>query len=297
MSKRRLENFGSYLQGLRKLAGFTSLDAVIQALDETNDSQSPSISKSMLSLYERGELGSVRPEVLQALSHIYRASYEDLAHRWFAERFCVSLRSSENSKILEAIEEHSLSLVGPAESDSTRIRLIDLEELKKTQKELPKNAQVGVAAINFLDDNTFFDMVLENLKRGIVYYYFMPETEHLRYKALLTRVGEFHPALKGKLDGKLTHFVPRPNLDFPVNYVVYVYPDGQLKAYIGLLAETQPFYFQEAGLYLTWRLYESFRWALTVAKDPKVRKALSEIELHVGQREFDAKKKSLAPLK
>lgn len=90
--RRSLQKFGRWLVRLRLRADFKSQDAVIAAikrgLPQGSESQR-SISKSMLSLYERGEIQTLRPWILWVLSQLYCVSYTLMIQCWTEARYHV----------------------------------------------------------------------------------------------------------------------------------------------------------------------------------------------------------------
>jgi len=281
--------FANFLKQNRLQAGYTSLDSACEAIKEELGAE---ISKSSLSLYERGEVKYCKPETLRLLAAFYNLSYEELALLYFESQYDVELKKNKKYKtFISRSNKSNCFLKGPTNDPRDDIQIISLAELERTQAELPLKSQVAVAATNFLDDHIFFEMVSKNIKRGIKYHYLMPENEYTVYKTLLERVVKKYPQLKNKLDGIRTFFYPRSNLDFPINYVLYLLPNEELKAYLGILHGTTPHYHQVADLRLAMRLYDGFRWAVTVAHDKKIKSVLFDLQQKVSSNTYDLKKK------
>ena len=286
--------FGNFLKQIRLEAGHTSLDSACEAIHEELGEK---ISKSSLSLYERGEIRYCKPETLRLLAAFYNLPYEKLATLYFESQYQVELKKGKKHKtFITSSNKSSCFLKGPTNDSRDDIKIVTLSELERTQAELPLKSQVAVAATNFLDDHIFFDMVSHNIKRGIKYHYLMPENEYSVYKTLLERIEIKYPKLKNKLDGTRTFFYPRANLDFPINYVLYLLPKQEIKGFLGILHGTTPHYHQVTDLRLTMRLYDGFRWAITVAHNKKVRSVLFDLQQKISQKTYNLKnKKSFMP--
>lgn len=88
-----LAAFGNWLVELRLRAALRSQDTVIEAArGQFPEFTSPRpLTKSMLSLYERGEVHSLKPRVLWVLGHLYGVPYEEMVRRYVNARFGVVL--------------------------------------------------------------------------------------------------------------------------------------------------------------------------------------------------------------
>ena len=226
---------------------------------------------------------AVKPELLKLPAGLYGVPYDTLALRWFRERYEPSADCffSERGLVASSREDECRLRFGSGASEYL-LPIVTLSHLQASRASLPEGTEIGVAAMRFLDDNIFYEVVSSNLRCGIKYLYLLPEDQHGTYKAFVDRVARGFPELCDRLDGALSHFVPRPKLDFPVNYVVHVLPGGELQGYVGLLYDDRARLQQIADPKLAWRLFDGFRWALLVAQDASVRQRLIELRVRAG---------------
>ncbi len=271
-------NFSKFLVDSRLKAGFRSLDDVLN-FAKKNKLKFPS--KSSLSLYERGKVSSIKPEILQSLAQIYDLSYQDLAELWFKERYDIKNSFYKNNfpDFLLDADKNSISLKGTSEDKRDSMKIISLENFSKQQSNLKKGSQVGVAVSQFLDHEYLFEMVSENIAKGVNYFYLLPSTEYATYKTLITKVEEKYPNLSGKIDGKRTFFISRPPLDFPINYVVFIDHKKNLSGFVGLTHGTLVKYMRVADLNLAWRLYDGFCWTMSLSKDRGIKENIARLEI------------------
>ncbi len=274
-----LEYFGKQLGELRLRAGYSSLDAVVRKAEELHGQGTQLVSKSMLSLYERGEIKTPKPETLRLLAELYRTSYEELAQCWFEERYALSGISLDRAAPVQKLR-------GPTEE--AEASMYTLQKFKETQAALPEGSQVAVCAVNFVEHEFFLELVGENLLRGIQYHFLVPAEEHIRYTEFLVRIAARHPSLEEQLNGKLTFFTPRLNLDFPVSFVLFLHPGNELQGFIALPVGNQPFYYQVADLRLSLRLFESFRWSMTVSNDPEIKRRLALLHIDAQDQKMES---------
>lgn len=90
--RQSLQKFGRWLVRLRFRANFHTQDAVIAAIKKGLPQESRTrrfISKSTLSLYERGEIKTMRPWILWVLSQLYRVPYALMIRCWAEARYHV----------------------------------------------------------------------------------------------------------------------------------------------------------------------------------------------------------------
>ena len=291
MKEKRLLEFGSYLIEIRHKAGFRSQDSALAAARKKFKSTKV-LSKSMLSLFERGEVMTVKPEVLRLLSRLYNVDYKEMAERWFEERYGISGFYSSRKEQFVKQADQSLAKLSLRDSDQD-LTIISLEYFEKLQSKLPKGTEVGVVSSIFLDNTVLFDMVAKNISRGVIYRYLMPEHSKVTYQMFVKRIEEKYPKLNGKIDGNLSTFMARPNLDFPMNYVVYLYPNRKIEGFVGLLHQNKPRYFQIAGPRLSLQLCNSFKWEMTLARDLRTKKAINSLELSIQGEYISEEHKSL----
>lgn len=290
--------FGNFLTRSRRSTGFKSLENAVDFARSEYPNDPGLVARSTLSLYEQGKITNIKPIVLRFLSKLYKIDYHELATYWFEATFGFEPQSfsSDESFIVESNAE-LCALRGPTIDPRDNIEIVPLSTLEEKQSNLPAGSQVGVAATDFLDDHIFFDMVSSNIERGVRYFYLLPELERVSYEALLMRVEDRFPALVGKIDGTRTQFYPRSNLDFPVNYVVHIHPNGHVEGFLGILHGTDVQYHHLADVKLALRLYDAFNWAITVASDASVRRGLEKLQLAASdQLRNSSRKRKLAPL-
>jgi hypothetical protein len=158
------------------------------------------------------------------------------------------------------------------------ITLESLDEFKRKQAILPEGTYVIVATRRFLDDTVFFDMVADNIARGIRYIYLGPEQHRSIYRHLITKLELAHPRLANKIDGTLTRFFPRYDFDSPVNQVLYALPSGQITGHIGLSVDELPVLYQVTTDRMALRMFHSLMATIQVAEDAHLVRALKRRE-------------------
>lgn len=266
-------------------AGFKSLGTVQASIASEYASHPGAVSKAMLSLYERGEIGSPRPQTLALLAKLYKIPYEEMVTRWCAARFGIpSLAPRADETIVSRAGANECVLGAIPEDAIEGISIVTVHRLQEMQSKLPNDSAVGVVSIRFLDDNVLFNMVADNLERGIRYSYLLPEDEYTTYQALLERLREERPQLRRKLDGVLTAFVPRASLGFPMNCVLHLESAGTLQGFVGIMQGDRPRFYQVADNKLTIRLYEGFRWAMTTERDPQILSRVAALKHEQAKR-------------
>lgn len=269
--RRRVSAFGAYLTELRNGAGL-SLDMVVAA---SKNKKGGKISKSALSLYERGETISPSPELLETLAEIYKVPFRQLAEAWFTQRF-----------FPEDKKKTPLTLPGTLQTGK-QIRLVLPEEHIEIQKSLEAGSQVAVCAVDFVEER-YFELVLGNLKRGIKYHHLVPEECRSEYQAFVSKLEAADRTLKGKIDRQLLFFTPRTDLDFPVSYVLYLHKNSEIEGFIALPLGSAPGAgpqcYERTSEALSWKLYLSFHWSLALSRESKLRKTLSGLYLDVREK-------------
>jgi hypothetical protein len=276
MKNQELPVFAQYLRESRIKAGFKSLAEAVSAANKSK-LKGAILSKAKLSQYERGVIDTIKPEVMRLLAATYQVHYQELAQRWFNDRYC--LEQSKNSKIV--VNLPALGQVNLTANDE-QIGLISLEALKSIQADVPKGTRVIVSAIRFLDDTIFFDMVLNNINKGVIYYYLQPESQRLMYQHLLTKIDQALPGKKNKIDGIKTFFIPRVDFESPINQVLMIYPSGEVKGYIGLLGDDIPACYQLLKNRLAMRLFNALLWTIRMAKSPEIMREIKLLEGRFG---------------
>ncbi|MBI3255601.1 MAG: helix-turn-helix domain-containing protein [Candidatus Andersenbacteria bacterium] len=96
--KEKLSQFGEWLRQTRQRTGFRSLKQVVEAeKKELEPGRSQLLSRSMLSVIERGKVNSLKPEVLWVLARLCRVPYEEVVRRWVLARFAVNFSEAKPS--------------------------------------------------------------------------------------------------------------------------------------------------------------------------------------------------------
>ena len=280
--KKHLIEIGTYLKSARLSAGYSSLDTGTEAINSQLSDRK--FSRSTLHLVEKGKISDLDPSLLKALCTSYNISYEDLVRRYIAEKYEIETQTflSGGSQVLEE-NQNTLSLKG---SGDKSIQILNLEHFEKIQSDLPPESIVGVSAHSFLDDSIFFDMVSKNILSGIKYYYHLPSACELRYRNFLSRLTQvlLKESLETTPDNNLTYFVPRGISEFPLNAILFIYPDRKLQGFIGLTSGDKAEYYQSLDSLVTWRLYQSFLMSIALsekAESLKLREKISS-SLHKG---------------
>lgn len=264
-------DFGRYLKDLRIKAGFKSLQKAV-------DYHPGVFSKATLNLVENGQFLNLSPEQLHFFSRVYKIAYEEVATAWFKYRYNISeLDILTRNSFIRNINPEKISLSVSARTEKENLTIISTDELMKVQGKLPRNSKVTIVTSRFLDDDSFFNMVTANLLKNIQYIYLLPSQHFPIYQNFIQKAELKHKSLKGKLDKKLCRFYERSDYDFPMNYVLHVFPTGEIQGYIGLLYDHMVQYFQVADSKLSWRIFSGFKWGLKVAKDDVIKKRFFEL--------------------
>jgi transcriptional regulator with XRE-family HTH domain len=282
-----LKNFGKYLLRLRESQGLSQDDVIAKA---KSGAAAQILSKSTLSLYEQGRIHALRPAIAHILATIYKVPYQELVSRWTKEVFATQSSIASEAFILSASED-SCTLRGPSENN--QMTIISVDELRRTQENVPVGTEIGVATLSFLDNDIYFEMVSENIRRGVKYFYVLPEDDRITYVTLLSRIAQKYPEIARNLDGKRTHYIARHPTDFPFNYVVYVYPKGQIQGYVGLLYDKRVQYFLKADAGLSLRMYHAFSLAISLAEDKELHSRLHDLFRLASEKSLGKKQLSL----
>lgn len=293
-----MNSFTKYLKLQRKIAGFSSLESVIYALKENFPDSPNLIGKSTLHGYETGSIKNISPETMRLLASIYNISYKELANKWYENRYEISLNYQDNYEIKTPIlstDSRTVTLKGPLPGKKTSITIITMDEFMRIQSELPNDAEVAVAVDYFIDGTELYDIVSKNIKRGISYTYVLPKDFYLSYKSFIAKLTESFPSLENKIHNRRSFFIPRPNLDFPVSYVLYRFPSGKLQGYVGITRERDVLYMRVADPKLSWTLYESLRWTIMISSNTTIREKLYSFEDEIINKIMNSDKVSLRP--
>jgi transcriptional regulator with XRE-family HTH domain len=283
-------SFGEYLLDLRRKAGNKSLDEVVDLYSiEARTRGMASLSKSMLSLYERGKIDTPKPDTLVVLAKLYGVPYEALATAWFCDRYNIS---QKDQSLLVKQDNGQMRI--PAPNGNGGVTLITIDRHRRNQAALANGSEVAVAATNFLDgEGEFFDLVSNNIKRGIKYRYLLPEEHRFEFEAFVQKL-ERTSALKLKLkDPDVLRFILRPALSLPMSYVLYLLPGGKIEAYLSLPEQEFPKFYLAADERLSMALYDSFRWSATLSEQYEIKRALALLQIDVEQGRKSEPKKQL----
>jgi hypothetical protein len=109
--------------------------------------------------------------------------------------------------------------------------IMDVEELRRRQIREPQHS-VTVFARNFLDLTDLYDVVVENLQRGICYTYWQPN--HFRFDELRNRLAK-ETRLKGVSLNDLMTCIILPELFFVTDFLIYDEGQTSMKGYINKL--------------------------------------------------------------
>jgi len=265
--------FPQYLKECRLNAGFNSLAEAIDAASRQKR-KGPGLSRAKLSHYECGRIETLKPEILRLLATLYGVPYVELATRWFNDRYEIGAEEIQSSRLYSS---HPLHV--ETSDPQRKLRLLSLELFKERQSLLASGTRVLVSAPHFLDDSIFYDMVLKNLTKGVIYYYILPESQRVTYRNLVKRLQEEMSKRGQQSKRDVMFFVPRSDHDTPVNQVLYLHPSGQVDGFIGLLGEMFPLCYQEVSPALAMRLFHSFLWMIRVGLNQKFAEHLSSIEI------------------
>ena len=222
-------------------------------------------SKSTLAVMEAGSNRSIKKSVFEALAKIYsddnQTNYDDiyrkLVTKWMDYQF---LSGSETTSLVLDDNSEKVTLKNPLMSKKgvnpkslKPIEIISLSELQRRQGQLQRKDRVYVLATDFLDDDIFEDMVVENLQKGVRYYYGLPQNAYEDFRlwidSLETKLGIPSREIiktKAMLIGDETSDPALRELKrLPVNYVIHKKSDetNELEAYIGLLHGNRPQYY------------------------------------------------------
>ena len=269
-------SFGQYLKQLRINAGFKSLQKAIDYYENTKEVKV--FSKASLNLIERDSFVNLSPEQLRFFSITYKISYEEIALSWFKHRYSISeIDLIVRDSFVRDLTSETISLTVSTNQRKETLDIVSLNELMRKQSKLPRNSKVGVVTSRFLDDDIYFTMVTKNLLKDIKYIYLLPSEHKPIYLNFLNQVEIKNKGRISKLDGNLCHFFERSNYDFPMNYVLHIYPTGEIECFIGLLYDNIVQYFQIADSKLSWRIFSGFKWGLKISKDKIIRKRVAEL--------------------
>ncbi len=161
------------------------------------------------------------------------------------------------------------------------VELVSLKKFKKLQHELPNSSIVWVSVINFIDDREYFDLVLSNIRRGIRYYYYIPEESEVRYRQFISMLSKELSLPADEIDNKKCFFVKRGISEFPIVVVLFLHPNNTVEGFVGLSSDDSMQYFQKADNLLSWRLYQAFLMAFSLSLDPEIQARRAKIDLEL----------------
>lgn len=282
--KEGVESFGTYLKSLRNARGFTLADVALDVGDKLNSK----VARTTISAIEGNRVNSIKPLMLEALAAVLGTSYDDLVRRWTSHTYNVK----NSNKIIKLFNDDGVVLNVPNEwnsetiyedsRESTRrhvddLSIISLTTFRDIQGELPAGSRVYVAATDFLDDDMFYQMVLGNFKKRVEYFYHIEN--YALYERFVNHVTthDWDEESDGPLHGEITHFLKQPETEeslkrshrvikFPLNCVLLENVEGHRQAFVGLIIEDRPAYYQVADIGLTYRIQSAFMSLDTYSK-------------------------------
>lgn len=226
----RFAEFGKLLKTKRQSDMFTLTEAVERSISNKNH-----LSKSLLSMYENGNMRDIDDCNMTTLSLVY-----GIPHKTLVEMLC-----SQKYKIQLTANPIGASSAVDLLSDVTVLSLNDLQE---RQESLSNNATVVISADDFLDDDIFYGLVSNNINRGIRYAYHIPahsesDVISFRERLLIDNVLEGN---EGKIKENTQYFLQNED-EFSFNFVVHI-DNGSHMAFKGIAVGKRPTaYYQVSG--------------------------------------------------
>ncbi|HET6201559.1 MAG TPA: helix-turn-helix domain-containing protein [Planctomycetota bacterium] len=190
-------DFGAYLRSCREAAGFRSQRAAIGALEPRRER----LSQGLLAHYETGRVRNPDPRILARLAALYGVDFLEMILRLARARWASAQVGEESNgttrwRLVESATT-PLSAIGTAaglEGDQFRARadllrevqILDVEGIANWQRSVEGLESFWVIAPYFLDDedDRLLGAVVENLKRGVRYTYFIYRDAETRFRAL-----------------------------------------------------------------------------------------------------------------
>ncbi len=286
-----MQDFGGYVRD-RRMANNLTLATLAQKVSTHLDSN---VARSTLNAIEKNGVNSIKPDILEALSVVLGENYQSLVNKWVSQAYDLKgvniVKNYDDSGCVLGIpDEWGIAYKAPRKtiqhetlaSNITlhkplskqilpeEIELITLTEFRNIQGALPRGSKVFVAATDFLDDDVFYKMALNNFKKPVYYYYYLEKPD--LYKAFIDHVIEtdWDTEKYGELHGKITHDLQADtsatagahthrNANFPLNCVLLEPMSGPPQAYLGLIVRDRPAYYQVADVGLTYRVKAAFQ--------------------------------------
>jgi hypothetical protein len=267
INNKELLAFGRSLKKARIDAGYNSLSSAIVGIKKL--SASSSLSRATLNLMENGNISDINTDFLKILCRAFSLDYEQKLKEYLSIRYSLSKSFFSTGEIVKKASKDTL-LIGDSSESEADIEIISIDKFKKLQRDLPSGSIVWVSVVNFIDDSTFFDLVLANIKKGIRYYYYIPEESELKYRhfvSMLSKELNLHP---DEIDNVKCFFVKRGVSEFPIVAVLFLSPSNVLDGFVGLSSGDRIDYFLKADMLLSWRLYQSFLMAFSLSLDPEI---------------------------
>src|SRR5262245_2235534 len=204
-AKRRLPHpvsqFGAYLKACRERAGFRSQRAVVRDLGRRR----VKFSQGLLAHYETGRVQDPSTDVLAALASLYGVDFFGMMLRLAKAKFDTALgEEAPETSARWALVEAALTpaaRIGRAsglEADQVRsraallreVQILDVEGIANWQRAVEGLESFWVIAPYFLDDEDerMLRAVVDNLKRGVRYTYFIHRDTEARFEAFRERL-------------------------------------------------------------------------------------------------------------
>jgi transcriptional regulator with XRE-family HTH domain len=226
-----LLEFGKYLAAQRREAGFSSQRDAVRALARSR----MGISQGLLAHYERGRVADPDARVLAQLASLYGADFLEWVVRLARAKYGEAKGTSD--ELAEArwdLLESALAPVDAIETaaglgrDQLRARasllrevdVIDAAGIATWQRSVPGLESFWVIAPYFLDDEDerVLEAVVENLRRGVRYTYFIYPSARARFAALLER-------FRARIGGRAKLRAPPEAVFLPPGAVPWLHAD------------------------------------------------------------------------
>lgn len=215
-------DFGRQLKAKRQENEFTLIDAVKHSINYGNY-----ISKSLFSMYENGNMRDIDGRNMETLSKVYGISYHKLVNSFCSQKYHLDTNCGAN------VSNAMSNILGG-------VKLLSLEKLRHQQEGLANNASVVVSADDFLDDDIFYEMVRNNINRGIKYTYHIPMRAKPEIEAFRERL-LFDDVLDGdvkKIEDS-TRMLVQGEKEYSFNFVVHIC-SGAISAFKGIVIGKRP---------------------------------------------------------
>lgn len=278
IKNKQLIAFGRSLKKARIKAGYNSLSEGIEGIRKIDNKIT--FSRATLNLIENGSILDLNTDFLKILCKAYSLDFNSILKEYLEARFALpKTMFRQETDIIKSVKKDSLTFQKSSENNLAPVEIWNLDKFKKQQAALPKGSIVWVSVINFIDDKTFFELVLTNIKKGVSYYYYIPEESEARYRQFISMLSTELSLPPEQIDNKKSYFVKRGVAEFPISAVLFIYPNKTVEGFVGLSSADDISYFQKADELLSWRLYQSFLMAFSLSLDSEIQLRRKKIDL------------------